>query len=218
MKEQVYRLQYRGSLKKVYENGGTKKALEECQERIQRRMDEGRIMTAALYHYKQMLFFYYEAVGEKISPEELLKPLSSYLELWPGQDGLRLWVLMNQIYYHAVPEGKEDWKREPAPELRRGRIAFLKEDKWFSYVYHHTSIVEEGLLQGDKYHSIALHENILFSYFEEPKIMANVRKDLESESSVIKKWMEAVPEEHFLKLLEAEGQNFMFIPAYFAMG
>jgi hypothetical protein len=30
--------------------------------------------------------------------------------------------------------------------------------------YHHKAIVDEGLWYGDKYQSIALHENILFSY------------------------------------------------------
>lgn len=152
-----------------------------------------------------------------IRPEELLEPLSTLLMPWPGQKRSRLWAYMYHIYYHQKPESKTEWKRAAAPEKRRGRIAFLRSDKLFSYTYFHKAIVDEGLLKGDKYQSIALHENILFSYFEEPKQMRNV-KNAERESEVIKEWMAVDPESHFIHMREGNGENFMFLPALFALG
>jgi hypothetical protein len=218
MEDIIYRFHYRGSLKKEYRAEEIGSALEECQAVLGRLIAEGKIITAALYHYKKMLFFYYECVGSEIKPEQLLKALSPYLELWPGQERLRKWVYMYHIFYHAIPKGKQDWTRPTAPELRRGRIAFLKTEKLFSYVYHHKAIVDEGLWYGDRYQSIALHENILFSYFEEPKTITNIQGDLEKQSEAIKEWLKVIPEDHFIHMPEGNGENFMFITAYFALG
>lgn len=153
-----------------------------------------------------------------VRPEELLMPLKQFLQLWPGQTGDRLWVHMYHIYYHSMPESPEQWKRAAVPEKRRGRIAFLRDDKLFSYTYFHKAIVDEGLLAGDKYQSIALHENILFSYFEEPKTFVNVQNDTSRESQVINDWLAVDPESHFIHMPQGEGENFMFLPALFAMG
>ncbi len=153
-----------------------------------------------------------------LRPEELLMPLTPFLQLWPGQKGDRLWVHMYHIYYHSVPENAEQWRRPAVPEKRRGRIAFLRDDKLFSYTYFHKAIVDEGLLAGDRYQSIALHENILFSYFEEPKRFVNVQGDDSRESEVIRDWMAADPESHFIHMPQGGGENFMFLPALFALG
>lgn len=230
MNETITRFHYRGSLQREYAGEELSAALLECRSRIEKLIRDGRIMTAALYHYKQMLFFYYEAISyetapdniraseELPSPEELCSPLTPYLQPWPGAEGSRSWVFMYHIYYHALPMGIEDWKRPAVPALRRGRIAFLYPDKLYSYIYHHIRIVKEGLLTGDKYQSIALHENILFSYFEEPKTMMNVQRDLSRPSEAIHDWSAVDPESHFIHMPEGLGENFMFIPAYFALG
>jgi hypothetical protein len=74
------------------------------------------------------------------------------------------------------------------------------------------------LWYGDKYQSIALHENILFSYFEEPKTITNIQGDLERQSEAIKGWLKVIPEDHFIHMSEGKDENFMFLPAYFALG
>lgn len=153
-----------------------------------------------------------------VHPAEFLSPLTPYLCAWPGQKGERFWVHMYHIYYHSVPKSAEDWKRATIPNQRRGRIAFLRDDKLFSYTYFHKAIVDEGLLTGDRYQSIALHENILFSYFEEPKTFTNIKNNLQEKSKVIEGWMAVDPESHFIHMPEGEGENFMFLPALFALG
>lgn len=153
-----------------------------------------------------------------VHPIDFLAPLIPYLCTWPGQKGERFWVHMYHIYYHSVPKSTEDWRRAAIPEMRRGRIAFLRDDKLFSYTYFHKAIVDEGLLTGDRYQSIALHENILFSYFEEPKTFTNIKNNLQEKSKVIEDWMAVDPESHFIHMPEGEGENFMFLPALFALG
>lgn len=152
-----------------------------------------------------------------VRPSDFLQSLSPFLCQWPGQESSRLWVHMYHIYYHSVPTSIEAWKRTCIPELRRGRIAFLRADKLYSYIYYHKAIVDEGLLKGDKYQSIALHENILFSYFEEPKTMVNIQGN-DQPSKVIEEWLAQDPESHFIHMPEGNGENFMLLPALFAMG
>lgn len=244
MSEKIYRLHYRGQLKDGISEEQLENAVELCISNVRQAQKQGKVLTAALYQADRMLFFYYEAVGEQLAvtepiamqagdsipesgedmqttclyPEELLVPLSPYLQIWPGQADDRLWVHMYHIYYHNEPESVKDWARASVPELRRGRIAFLREDKLFSYVYYHKALVDEGLLLGDRYQSIALHENILFSYFEEPKTMSNVQKDFTRQSQVINEWLAVDPESHFIHMPEGNGENFMFLPALFALG
>lgn len=245
MSKKIYRLHYRGQLKEGISEEGLAEAVAQCVWNVRQAQRQGKVLTAALYRSDRMLFFYYEAIGEQLHvaepidigpeddvmpesgedvqltclyPEEILVPLSPYLQIWPGQIDDRLWVHMYHIFYHSIPESVEGWRRAAVPEKRRGRIAFLKEDKLFEYVCSHCALVEEGLLMGDKYQSIALHENVLFSYFEEPKTMTNIRNDSEQKSEVIKKWHAVNPEAHFIHRPEGEGLDFMFLPALFAVG
>lgn len=217
MNQNIYRFHYRGQLKNV-----SKEALEiallDCKKNVEKLIEDNSLMTACLYYHNNMLFLYYESIGKEITPTEFMEPIHEYLELWPHKSELKPWALMYHIYYHAIPEGEDDWKRPNKPELRRGRIALLDKETLFSYVYHHVAIVEEGLLPGDKYQSIALHEDILFSYFEEPKTITNVKRDLTKESQAINAWLDVIPEDHFIPLEGSNGGNFLFLPSYFAIG
>ncbi len=189
-----------------------------CKENARRLQQEGRIMTAALYYFGRQLFLYYEALGEEIAPEAFMAPLTPLLTPWPQKETLRPWAKMHHIYYHDIPRDAEDWRRVTPPERRRGRIAYLKPEKLWGYVKHHLAIVEEGLLRGDRYQSIALHEDVLFSYFEEPRGSVNIRRCEEGESRVIEDWLAVDPESHFIPLPGSNGANFLLLPEYFAIG
>lgn len=56
----------------------------------------------------------------------------------------------------------------------------------------------------------------LFSYFETPKHMVNIRQ-MEAQSDVIDGWTEADPESHFDRE-KAGGENFRILPALFSAG
>lgn len=175
-------------------------------------------MTAALYAYGRQLFLYYEPIEKAFAPERFMAALRPLLSPWPQKEETCAWVKMHHIYWHSVPQGEADWKRSTPPQMRRGRIAYLREETMFRYVYHHVAIVDEGLLEGDKYQSIALHEDVLFSYFEEPKTMTNILRDPTQSSQAIHDWLNVNPESHFIPLPGSGGQNFLMLDPYFALG
>lgn len=240
--QKIFRLHYRAQIKPEYTVADMKQALVQCGSRIRQAQHSGSMLTAALYYHDRMLFLYYEAVGEQLEtveplageagiresgedvqanipyPKTFLAALEPFLESWPGQTDKRLWVHMYHIYYHSIPQDMEEWRRNAVPEMRRGRIAFLREEKLFSYVFYHNALVQEGLLQGDKYQSIGLHENILFSYFEEPKTLTNIKGNGEEASKVIDDWLAVNPESHFIHMPQGGGENFLFLPALLSMG
>lgn len=217
MSKPVYRCHYRGRLEEA-DAAQLSDLLQQCEQNAQQLINDGALMTAALYYYGNQLFLYYEAVGEEIRPECFMAPLHPVLSQWPQKEETCDWALMYNVFWHDAPKDDEDWKRSVPPERRRGRIAWLKHDTMFRYVYHHFAIAEEGILQGDRYQSIALHEDILFSYFEEPRTPGNLRRDTTLQSQTIQAWLDVNPESHFIPLPGSNGSNFLLLPQYFALG
>ena len=217
MSKPVYRCHYRGRLEEA-DAAQLSDLLQQCEQNAQQLINDGSLMTAALYYYGNQLFLYYEAVGEEIRPERFMAPLHPVLSQWPQKEDTCDWALMYNVFWHDAPKDDEDWKRSVPPERRRGRIAWLKHDTMFRYVYHHFAIAEEGILQGDRYQSIALHEDILFSYFEEPRTPGNLRRDTTLQSQTIQAWLDVNPESHFIPLPGSNGSNFLLLPQYFALG
>ena len=109
----IHRMHYRAKLKEGYDTAEWADALQKCQEVVRSAQKKGQVLTAALYladtpDISRTLFFYYEGVGEEAAvPEELLSPVSEYLQVCPGITDNRIWVKMYHIYYHAVPESVE---------------------------------------------------------------------------------------------------------------
>lgn len=217
MSKPVYRCHYRGRLEAA-DAAQLVDMLQQCEQNARRLINDGALMTAALYYYGNQMFLYYEAVGNEIRPERFMAPLHPVLSQWPQKEDTCDWALMYNVFWHDAPKDDEDWKRSVPPERRRGRIAWLKHDTMFRYVYHHFAIAEEGILQGDRYQSIALHEDILFSYFEEPRTPGNLRRDTTLQSQTIQAWLDVNPESHFIPLPGSNGSNFLLLPQYFALG
>ena len=215
----IIRCHYRGRLNlPPEETPAYPSAIAACRENAEALIAEGKLMTAALYIYGRQLFLYYEAIGEEMGPEAFMTPLTPLLSLWPEKENTVPWAKMYHIYWHCEPKDEADWRRDPKPLRRRGRIAYLKHETMFEYVYHHFAIVREGLLKGDRYMSIALHEDVLFSYFEEPRSSVNIRRVDGPESQTIQGWLDVNPEAHFIPLPGSNGQNFLLLPECFAVG
>lgn len=223
----ITRHQYRGCLKDGAEGESLreallkaallKAALSKVQENVKRLIDEKKLLAAYIYRYRQMCFLYYEALEEGICPENFLSPLTPLMEPWPEEQGKTPWAYMYHIFHHSIPDEPEAWERErTGGKTKIGRIAFLYPDKVFSYTYWHKAIVDEGMHAGDKYQCIALHENILFSYYEEPRTNVNLCGDKNAESEALKGWMAAGPESHFDRE-KAGGDNFLVIEPIFLM-
>lgn len=211
----IIRKHYRAYI--ANENSAWQQALEADKEVVKAAVADGKCMMVALYRHNNMLFVYMEALEEKLEAEVLFPTLSMYLAPWPKMDGFSTWAKMYHIYYHALPDEVRFMEGRKEKKVRRGRIARLYEDKLFSYVYYHKAIVDEGLLEGDMYQSIALQDDILFSYFEEPKILTHVKEDIKEESKVIEDWLAVDPESHFDHEFTGGG-NFVFIEELFSVG
>ncbi|MBQ8161433.1 MAG: hypothetical protein IJ083_11925 [Clostridia bacterium] len=180
-------------------------------------MDAGDLMTAALFHYGRQVFLYYEAIGTEMEPEAFMEPLSPLLADFPQKEETCKWAKMYHVFWHDEPRSADDWKRNNPESRQRGRIAYLRHETMFEYVYHHFALTQEGLHRGDRYMSIALHEDVLFSYFEEPRSSVNIRRTDEGESEALKAWMDTDPDSHFIHLPGSEGQNFLLLPSLLAM-
>lgn len=193
----IIRNEYRACLKPDVSEDDLKAILSLCSSQIKAVKEDGNVLAACLYRHERMLFLYTETLREGITPSDLFTALEPGLELWPEESGLTPWAKMYHIYRHSEPTDVESWAYERASNSQRiGRIAFLKPEKLFSYTYWHYAIVHEGLLKGDKYQYISLHENILFSYYEEPRHNVNLTGS-DAPSKIIDGWMAADPESHF---------------------
>ena len=211
----VFRCHYRAQVKEDAQNLDA--LLAECQKKASEMLDEGKLMTVALYYFGRQLFLYYEPIGEAFGPECFMEALHPALSPWPQKEASCDWAMMYPVFWHVKPTDVEQWKRDPARARRRGRIAYLKHETMFEYVYHHFALTQEGLLRGDQYMTVALHEDVLFSYFEEPRSAVN-QTGSEEPSKVIQAWLDVNPPTHFIPLPGCNGMDFLLLPAYFDMG
>ena len=144
-------------------------------------------MTASLYEYKEMCFLYYEALEEELKPEDFLTDMEAILEMWPEEQGKTPWAEMYPVFWHQIPQTEEQWQKARTNE-NKTRIGRIA----------------------------FLHPEKLFSYFETPKHMVNIRQ-MEAQSDVIDGWTEADPESHFDRE-KAGGENLRILPALFSAG
>ncbi len=209
-----YRAVWQGSMKEEQ----AEHLFAQCREAMERTREERRLLTASLYRYEQFLFLYTEGIGEAAAADEICAPLAPFLQNWPETverpESGRVWIDMQPYYYHAVPVCAEEWMKDRRPLRRRGRIALLAPGRWESYMEHHLALMREGLIEGDRYHLISVHENVLFSYFEEPKTMTNLRKE-KADSPALDAWLLTDPESHFMRFSPGQGpgpdENFVFL-------
>lgn len=219
----IRRSQYRCSFKMMADKSNLQHMIDRCREEFKALINDGRVVNASFYRYENMGFLYVEENLEKDTVEALdidsiMADINPYLKPWPEECGDVFFAPMINVYYHHIPGDDIDsweYERTTAQKERVGRIAFVFPDKLPSYVMHHNAIVEEGLLKGDKYAFISMHENLLFSYYEEPRNNVNI-KNSGKESEVIKDWLSVDPESHFDRD-KAKGSNFLVIPCLFSV-
>ena len=226
----IYRKEFRGTVRADVLPADVKNAAKKAEESASLLREKGVLMTVGLYYFERQLFLYYETTEETLMPEAFLKEMAPYLLPWPEKGDPVLWAPMYPIYWHSVPKSVEEWVRPKEPTRRVGRIALLKHETMFEYVYHHFAIVREGVFKGDRYQFISLHEDMLFSYYEEPRTNVCVREESgelprtepgspeEPVSEALKAWVNTDPGSHFVPLPGSNGANFLELPAYFILG
>lgn len=232
-------MQFRSMLKAEHDSNSLTEAILHCKRKLEAAIESESVLATALYRYENLLFFYIELVENDESMYALWSDQRSVREgigQWLSDLDVFLcesfrcsceegylqtlscrWNFMVPVFYHSQSTSLATWKRSSIPLEQRGRIAVLKDEKIVDYIYHHKAITDEGHLIGDKYQFISMHENILFSYFEEPKNLTNIVNDLTLESKAIVHWLKMIPEEHFTPIQKEVISNFTFIPALFTL-
>ena len=224
MSGEIFRAQYRAFLKENISDRELREQTEMYHKIASSKKEVGDLLTAAMFQYKRNIFLYIELIGtdETKVPtlaKELFPDFHHLFETVPCFYEKRCWVYMTPVFWFDMPESLQQWKRVQKAEEQCGRIAILYHEKLLSYVCHHQAIVNEGLLKGDRYQFISLHENVLFSYYEEPRDreIVNVKKT-EGDSKEIALWEQVDPESHFYHFPEADGANFLKISSLFTVG
>lgn len=221
--KKIIRKQYRATLKSNIDEKAFLQAEENAKDAARFAKEAERLLTCGMFRYNMMLFLYVEYIVDEeepsiTEPSVLFAEFSDFLCKWPEMEGEKEWIEMLPVFWFDSPVSVEQWRRKQEPDKRCGRIAVLYPEKVLSYVCHHQAIAKEGLLKGDRYQSIALHENILFSYFETPRDreVVNIKRE-DGISFEIDKWENADPFSHFYHFPEAAGENFLIIPTVFEL-
>jgi hypothetical protein len=142
-------------------------------ERVEKLADQkGPLLTTSLFQWQTSLFIYAETVGVAFSAEDALGDLGGCLQAWPG--GLldvRYWVPMMDIFHYSKPQGVDHWRRKTPVEKPFARVIRLRPEKVSSYIFYHYQLQEERPGRGDKYGLITIHEDLLFFYQEQPRVV-----------------------------------------------
>jgi hypothetical protein len=165
----IKRMMYRAEWQQGQESVGLK-ALE-LNQQARKLVEQGELMTASAFIWRNNLFLYYECMNREVSPEEIAGAAVPFLKEWHGQEEPRKWILMIDVFHFNEPASYEHWLRKQPVVSRVGRVAHLKPEMVSSYIYYHYQLQEERAFHGDKYEIIAMHENLLFGYQEFPKVI-----------------------------------------------
>jgi len=202
-KDKIFRRQWRGFIE---DENALGQAKEPCRLLLQNKLDNGLLGLCA-YRWQSNIFVYCESEGEPPNPHELLWPLLPALSIWPGaavpvcdEPSSRRLIEMVDVFHFNEPASKEHWRRKTPVEHRIGKLGVLKPEAVSSYIYYHYGLQEERTFSGDKYEIIALHENLLFGYFELPEIVEEpLHPPRLRTQSMPKDWSQAQIPEHFIR-------------------
>lgn len=216
----VCRASFHAVIKQEVGKDAVKAAFVTLSETLKELQQQGRILTASLFQYEGHLFLYSEGVNQTLEMESLCPVLNTLLMVWPPRveehGAVRRWAVMQPYFYHAIPDTAEAWMENRHPEQQRGRIAVLPQNKWCSYMEHHLRLVSERILAGDRWHLICVHDNVLFSYFEDPRTNVNLCGNSAIQSKERDSWIACDPASHFLHFSQEQRDsadcNFVFLP------
>ena len=142
-------------------------------ERVQKLADhKDSLLTASLFQWGTSLFIYAETVGVAFSAEDALGDFGGCLKAWPDHSAEeRYWVPMMDIFHYSKPQGVDHWRRKTPVEKPFARVIRLRPEKVSSYIFYHYQLQEERPGRGDKYGLITIHEDLLFFYQEQPRVV-----------------------------------------------
>jgi hypothetical protein len=144
------------------------RALASARDRLQRAVDDGRVLTASAFRYREHFFTYAECIGTPIAHEELFGEITE-CALWP--DRRARFIPMMDIFHCGVPWTVDYWRRRAPIEKVEAHVIRIIPEKLASYIFYHYQLQEEQLGSFDKFAVIALNDNLLFYYKEHPFVV-----------------------------------------------
>lgn len=165
---------------------------------------KNNLATISIFKYHKSLFVYYETINGFVLPNIILEKIDSCLLDIPGENGDRKWVRMYDIFHYVPDLDVDTWlekRGKPYPTLQ---IIRLKPEMLSSYIFYHFQLQEELRGERSKYGMIALNENTIVMYGEEPGVSIDPHIDgkLETQNTP-DKWHELM-EKHFLPVDESD--------------
>lgn len=159
--------------------------------------EQSSVVSITVSAWRTRLFLYFETKDEKrLCPASLWDGMEQYLEKWPGKEHKRLWVPMFDIFHYNAPVEDEDWMRHTETEPFC-MLMTIRPEKLASYIFYHHQLQEENPGCGGQHAVIAMHENLLFHYMENPEPKdALVCKGSLNTQNTPENWGELM-EEHF---------------------
>ncbi|TMV48719.1 hypothetical protein FE783_16850 [Paenibacillus mesophilus] len=199
----IQRRMYRAQLKEGTRDGFVR-LLEDTGTRWGRELRRQGMHGGCLFEKEGGLFLYLETAGEEFE-WEWPDGCHEMLEIWPGQkSGGRLAVPMLDIYHDGEAEPSKSRSGHTVRE-RIGSLARLKPEMYGSYVFYHHAKQEETPESFNPTYMIGAHENIIFSYQEQPAPRGEIRATRRTWPAPIapNNWHE-IMQPHFIPWSEGE--------------
>ena len=134
------------------------------------------IITASCAYYNDMVFLYYESVGE------LLPGAVTETDMKPFPDG-SLWFRMTDVFHYSAPDNEGLWARKIKDKKPSFELNFLNDEKIASYIYYHYWHQQGNQYGYDRYGAIFLYKNMLVMYHETPYELIE-KKEIEGKKHI----------------------------------
>jgi len=181
-----------------------KESIVNSSERINKKIEEKMILSFSAFCWHGNLFVYYETINNHkithILPAEIIENTIVFLRPIPDTNGKeKFFVEMMDIFHGNEPQSIEHWTRKNKDYKGTARINRLKPEMYSSYIYYHYQYQEEFPGDGEKYGIIAIDQDLMFYYMEDPstKEKAVHTGKLNSKNTPKEQWHSIMPE-HFL--------------------
>ena len=197
---------YRAVLKECNESKGID-VLKSTKTNLQSLADAEKIYYPSIFRYENQVFLYFEFAEAELFPEDFLQEANAHLEIWPGFEGKRKWVLMHDVFHYQQPQSVDEWKRKTKVESFWCRVIRLKPEMISSYIFYHYQYQEENPGLYNKYGIIGIHDNLLFMYIELPDYTESISyKGLLDTSNTPEDWGPLM-ENHFSPWPDSKGKD-----------
>ena len=156
----------RGFLRLQMKNDEAVKYIKSCKPNFKKALKDGKLQSVTVFTLDKQIFLYYES-NATFEINDYLPEISSFVEMWPGQNELRPYVNMVKCYQSAPMETVPDWKEARIGHKPYVSISRMKLEKLDSYIFYHYQLQEEKPGDNGRYMAIWGNEEWFVLYGRE---------------------------------------------------